>query len=132
MIQLCKWSEDIQILFLSDTQTEIHIIKSHRKRFIESAKCIIKALSNHQTCTSHCGYILCITQSPHITKIVIVDFIVCVPCRSMCAKSNHYPCMLNCSIAIIKLCADGSHVRALGVHQHRLHPIHRNYLRIII
>ena len=40
--------------------------------------------------------------------------------------------MLNGIVRIVKLTADCSHVRPLGVHQKLLHPVHRNHLRIII
>ena len=132
MIQLGKRREDIQIPFIPDAQAEVHIVERHGKRLIQPAERIIQTLSHHQAGARHRWHILRIAQPAHIAEIVIVNFIVRMSCGPVRAKADDHPRMLDCPVAIVELCADGAHIGPLGVHQHRLKPVHWDHLGVIV
>ena len=111
-------------------KTEVNIIQSHCKAFIQPMKFLKNASLHHQTGACYCTLILCSCQSPQISCGISVISGKNMSCKT--CDSYHDTSMLNRIIRVKELGTYNAHILSLAIAHHVLQPLWSNNLCIII
>ena len=132
MVQLRKGRKYIQISCMTELQTEIHVVKGYPEFFVQTAHLVILGPAYHQARACDSRHVLGIAQTSHIAQVHLIVLVMGMARRPVGAETDDNACVLNGIVRIVKLTADCSHIRPLGVHQKLLHPVTGDDLHIIV